>query len=80
MGDDDTLDFYITGCGLLAVSIFGMTGNQTWETFNGYKGQSLGNTLSIILLQRKSSKLNPTFSNLISWSALFDSIFLVILE
>ena len=76
---EDTVDYYVTGWGLLAVATFGITGNKTLESsqFSGLRSQYLGNILSIILLRRKSSRLNPTFSNLISWSAIFDSIFLV---
>jgi len=59
--DTSVLEFYINGCALLAISIFGI----------------IGNTISILLLRRKKSRLNPTFSNLIIWLAVLDSIFLV---
>ena len=59
----DDFEFYINGIALLATSIFGIIGNFT----------------SIFLLQRKGSKLklNPTFSQLVTWSALIDTVVLV---
>ena len=59
----DDFEFYINGFALLATSIFGI----------------IGNFISILILKRKGSKLklNPTFSQLITWSALFDAISLV---
>lgn len=55
------VEFYINGCALLITSIFGI----------------IGNVICIALLQFKSSRLNPTFSNLISWLAIIDSMFLI---
>ena len=59
----DDVEFYINGFVLLATSIFGI----------------IGNFISILILQRKGSKLklNPTFSQLVTWSALIDTAFLV---
>lgn len=59
----DDVEFYINGFVLLATSIFGI----------------IGNFISILILQRKRSnlKFNPTFSQLITWSALIDTISLV---
>ena len=56
-------DFYISGLALLATSIFGI----------------IGNFISILILQRKGCqlKLNPTFSQLLTWSALIDTVLLV---
>ena len=59
----DDFEFYINGFALLATSIFGI----------------IGNFISILILQQKGSKLklNPTFSQLVTWSALIDTTFLV---
>ena len=59
----DDVDFYIGGLALLATSIFGI----------------IGNLISILILQRNASqlKLNPTFSQLLTWSALIDTVVLV---
>ena len=59
----DDVDFYISGLALLATSIFGI----------------IGNLISILILQRNASqlKLNPTFSQLLTWSALIDTVVLV---
>lgn len=56
--------FYISGLALLATSIFGI----------------IGNLISILILQWKASKLNlnPTFSQLLSWSAVIDTVLLVL--
>ena len=56
-------DFYISGLALLATSIFGI----------------IGNIISILILHRKASqlKLNPTFSQLLAWSAVLDTVVLV---
>ena len=56
-------EFCISGLALLATSIFGI----------------IGNFISILILQRKGCqlKLNPTFSQLLTWSALIDTVLLV---
>lgn len=58
------LEFYINGCAILATSIFGI----------------LGNFICIARLRFSSSKLNPTFSSLISWLAVIDTLFLVFIS
>ena len=57
------LEFSINGLALLATSIFGI----------------IGNNISILILQRNTDKLklNPTFSQLIAWSAQIDTVVLV---
>ena len=76
--DTSVLEFYINGCALLAISIFGIIGKVIWTGAKIVdKLSSPGNTISILLLRRKKSRLNPTFSNLIIWLAVLDSIFLV---
>ena len=57
----DDLEFYISGLALLATSIFGI----------------VGNFISILILQRSKLRLNPTLSQLITWSALTDIVVLV---
>jgi len=60
---NDALEFYINGCAIILIAILG----------------NLGNFVCISLLQCRNSKLNPTFSNLITWLAVIDSVFLIFL-
>jgi len=57
----EDLEFYINGCALMITTIFGL----------------VGNLVCISLLQRRRERLNPTFSNLITWLAIIDSVFLI---
>jgi len=58
------IEFYINGCAIMVIAVLG----------------NIGNVVCISLLQCKNSKLNPTFSNLITWLAVIDSLFLVSLS
>ena len=62
MSDMNTiLEFYICGCSILACTVLGLLGNIT----------------AIVMFKFRKMKMNPTFTNLIVWLAVIDSIFLV---
>ena len=55
------LEFYLCGCAILSCTVLGL----------------LGNTATIFMLKFRKMKMNPTFTNLIVWLAVIDSLFLV---
>eukprot|EP00092_Neocalanus_flemingeri_P003454 GFUD01003703.1.p1 GENE.GFUD01003703.1~~GFUD01003703.1.p1 ORF type:complete len:163 (-),score=29.76 GFUD01003703.1:340-828(-) len=59
---NSTLEFYICGCAILSCTVLGL----------------LGNTACILLFKFRKMKMNPTFTNLIVWLAVIDSLFLIL--
>jgi hypothetical protein len=55
------LEFYICGCGILSCAVFGLFGNIS----------------TILMLKYRTIQMNQTFTNLIVWLAVIDSLFLV---
>jgi len=55
------LEFYLCGCAILVCSVLGILGNIT----------------IIFMLKCRKMKMNPTFTNLIAWLAVINSLFLV---
>jgi len=58
------LEFYICGCAILLCAVIGLSGNAA----------------CIFLFKFRKMKMNPTFTNLIVWLALIDSLFLVLIS
>ena len=58
---NSSLEFYINGVAILVVASLGL----------------LGNVLSIFLFSCRKMKMNPTFTSLLCWLAVLDSLFLV---
>lgn len=58
---DLQLEFYINGIAILAIASLGI----------------LGNVLSLMLFTFRRLKMNPTFTGLLIWLAILDSLFLV---
>ena len=58
---NSVLEFYICGCGILCCAIFGL----------------VGNIATILLLTVRQARTNSTFTSLILWLAVIDSLFLV---
>jgi len=56
------LEFYITGVGMMVIAPLGLVGNM----------------ITVLIFSCRKMKLNPTFTSLVIWLAVLDSIFLIL--